>query len=90
MIEVVGARMEGIPNTTDERAVADWYSALAARLAGKADFGLAERNRAEADYHRQTVAALMKTRSPGEVRDRIFWESLNRILRIMNALESAK
>jgi simple sugar transport system permease protein len=86
-IEAVEARIDGFPSATSPE-FGTWYSDLAARLAGAGvDFGLPQRNLASVDYHREMFRALVKSRTAGEVRDRILWESLNRYLRILNQLD---
>lgn len=59
--------------------VGDWYGETAARLAGAGvDFGLSQRNLADAAFHKKW--------SETHARDRLVWESLNRYLRVLNHL----
>lgn len=57
----------------------DWYGETAARLAGAGvDFGLSQRNLADAAFHKKW--------SELHARDRMVWEIVNRYLRILNHL----
>jgi hypothetical protein len=65
------------------QALTDWYAAFAARAASLGvDFGLARRNGADARAHRDWARAA----SP----DRLLWEVLNRLHRIVNAGEAKR
>ncbi len=62
----------------DPRALSQWYSTWAAQMAGRGvDFGHEKRNLAVTDFHRDWAQ--------GASPDRIAWEVLNRLHRILNA-----
>jgi hypothetical protein len=57
--------------------LAEWYGNWVARICGRGvDFGLELRNKADAPFHR----AWARTAAP----DRLTWEVLNRLLRVIN------
>lgn len=67
---------------TDPIVYAAWYSAWAAGMAAKGvDFGIPRRNSADSEFHRQWAMEMIKSNQE----DKILWEILNRLHRIMNA-----
>lgn len=68
-----------------------WYSESAARLGGSGvDFGLAQRNLPDADFHRKWYDALIQRVPLDQAKDRVLWETLNREFRILNHLDAKK
>lgn len=68
-----------------------WYSESAARLGGAGvDFGLAQRNLSDAEFHRKWYDALIQRLTLEKAKDRVLWESLNREFRILNHLDATK
>ncbi len=64
--------------------LARWYGSFAARQAGKGvDFGLALRNKADEAFHSEWAEGVIKTSQ----QDRLTWEVLNRMHRILNQAE---
>lgn len=68
----------------DSSALMKWYGEFAERMAKlKIDFGLIERNRADAKFHTDwAMRQMAQSRRPGM--DLILWETLNRIHRVFN------
>jgi hypothetical protein len=70
--------------------LAKWYSTWVTQMASlattlKVDFGIPLRNRSDADFHRAWVKSL----SSDVASDRVIWEVLNRLHRILNAVEAS-
>lgn len=67
----------------DPEKFAEWYGKWVVRMAGRqVDFGLALRNKADEAFHREWA----KSASP----DRLSWEVLNRLHRVLNAANQAQ
>jgi hypothetical protein len=65
--------------------LAQWYSNWVAQVSTmNVDFGFALRNRADPSFHREWVKSL----KADVASDRVIWEVLNRIHRILNAIEA--
>jgi hypothetical protein len=65
--------------------LAQWYSNWVVQMASmKVDFGIPLRNRAEPGFHKEWV----KTLGADVVSDRVMWEVLNRLHRLLNAAEA--
>jgi len=62
----------------DPKALRDWYGKWAARMCGEnVDFGLPQRNLTDAAFHSKWAASADH--------DRLIWEVLNRVHRVLNA-----
>jgi len=82
---VLGDEVLKVLNQQQARGgLALWYGAFAARQAGKGvDFGLALRNKADEAFHAQWAEGVLKASQ----QDRLTWEVLNRVHRILNHAE---
>jgi hypothetical protein len=82
-LKVVEAKL-GKGDSREELSV--WYSRWVTQMASmNVDFGLALRNKPDPEFHRQWVNALRAQ----VVSDRVNWEVLNRIHRVLNATEAS-
>lgn len=75
--------LKKIDETTDPGAFAKWYAQWVVRWCdANVDFGLALRNRPDLDFHFKFAQKM--------ARDRVKWEALNRVHRLLNAASKQK
>jgi hypothetical protein len=83
-------RLVGTPEQGRSVSLGQWYSEQAARLGGMGvDFGLTLRNRADAGFHHEWYVGLIERLPMETAKDRVLWESLNRVIRVLNHLDAA-
>ena len=69
----------------DQKYFEAWYSSFCQHYSGLGvDFGLSLRNQAQGDFHAGWYRDISKRWGVDVARDRVAWESLNRIHRVMN------
>lgn len=82
-LKVIAAKREATTPQEPEK-MGHWYASFAALMAGQGvDFGLSLRNRPDYEFHLQWYKSL----KPDVVVDRVTWEVLNRVHRLLNATE---